>query len=170
MSPADNYTITGTCNMGDNFFDSVLNQLYVCISPTNRTTIFEAIDMNGIYCDATCPTPNLFCVRDPTIVYTWSTASIWQNVAAHKLPSAKAYSLGVPSTGDDVFIECPWTIVIDQNITVGTLIIDGYVSVDCTKQITINAINIWVRGGEFHIGTPSSPCTNKVTINFIGTP
>jgi hypothetical protein len=69
-----------------------------------------------------------------------------------------------------VNIPCPLTLVIDQDINVGTLTIYGAVSVDCTKDITITATNIWIRSGTFTAGSAGTPCAAKITFSFIGSP
>jgi hypothetical protein len=159
VSASDNYTLTTApvgpapaCSLGDHFYDSNLTQLYMCVTANGRSSQFETIDMNAIYCDLTCPRPGLTCTRNNTQL-RWSDATIWASQPAHKLPSQGQYQDGVPQSGDDVQIPCPWNLLIDQDITVGTLIIDGIVRVDCSQDITITALNIWVRGGQFLVGT-----------------
>lgn len=94
----DNITVASgvpSCLFGDNYYDPFGKELLVCISPNNRSNIYENLDLNAFYCDLTCPTLSDFCVRDGTPVY-WSDESVWSGQALRKSPSATLYSSGTP--------------------------------------------------------------------------
>ena len=56
-----------------------------------------------------------------------------------------------------------------QEYTFGELVIDGIFKIDSPfPEVTIRANNIWVRGGEFKIGTKEQPYTGKVNIILTG--
>jgi hypothetical protein len=42
-----------------------------------------------------------------------------------KLPNEDIYKKGIPSKGDDVLVPCVWQLVIDENLELDTLVIDG---------------------------------------------
>lgn len=57
--------------------------------------------------------------------------------------------------GDDVYIPCKMTVKFNKrNFKFGNLIIDGVFKIDETlPEITIEAENIWVKSGDFLVGT-----------------
>jgi hypothetical protein len=53
MAP-NNDNVTG-CNLGDWYNDNDNRLFYVCINAKARSTKYESVDLNGIYCRETCP-------------------------------------------------------------------------------------------------------------------
>ena len=52
----------------------------------------------------------------------------------------------------------------------GTLIIDGILTIDpSVPNVTIEANNIWLRGGELKAGSEDTPYSNNLTIKLYGT-
>lgn len=80
--------------------------------------------MRAIYCDEGCPTPSLNCVIEGNKKY-WSDNSIWNTQMTRKKPDEKIYQKGKPAKSEDVLIPCPWQLVIDQDLELDTLVVDG---------------------------------------------
>lgn len=63
-----------------------------------------------------------------------------------------------PGANDDVLIPANSVVVLDQNITVKSITVEGKLIVDLSKDITVNTEFIIVNGvnGYFEWGTPDS--------------
>lgn len=75
-----------------------------------------------------------------------------------------------PSSGDDVLIPANSVVVLDENITVKSIKVEGKLIIDLSKNININTEYILVNGanGYFEWGTPSQPYNNKGIITLSG--
>jgi G8 domain len=146
--------------------DSEAQALYLCVSASNRQTVYDNLGLRGVYCDETCPKPALGCTREGGDYRLWSDSSNWQFQNSRKLPNETMYGMGAPRKGDDILVPCPWKLKIDQDIELDTLVIDGHVWIDCSKDITIKVRNIWVRGGEFIIGQSGKTCNKVIQLIF----
>lgn len=88
---------------------------------------------------------------------TWSLASTWMTGV-------------VPQAGDDVIIPSNALVVLDRNIDVKSITIQGKLIVDLSKNINISAEYILVDGalGYFEWGTTTKPYNNKGVITLTG--
>lgn len=149
--------------------DAEKQALYLCVSQNGRQTVYDNLGLRGVYCDESCPTPTLGCVREGGTDYRlWSEAYNWETTLSRKLPNQTRYSGGVPQKGDDVLVPCEWRMKIDKDLELDTLVIDGHVWIDCSKDLTIKVRNIWVRGGEFIIGQSNKTCAKTIQLIFQG--
>ena len=100
----------------------------------------------------------------------FTTASNWQG-AYRKRPSETNYVIGEPQEGDDVYIPCEWRMVFNKAyFKFGTLVIDGVFTIDETlTSVVIEANNIWVKMGEFNVGSESQRYQNNLEIILTGT-
>ena len=78
----------------------------------------------------------------------------------------------VPEDGDDVEIMSGWNMLLDLNETpnLHTLTINGRLSViqQDDFDVHIKAERIFVRAGEFFIGSEEQPFTSQATITLLG--
>ena len=75
----------------------------------------------------------------------------------------------VPTTGEDVTIQCDWTVLINvQPAVIGKLIVDGDLVVEDVNDVNITAESVFIRGGSLTVGNSSSPFTHKFTIQVNG--
>lgn len=78
---------------------------------------------------------------------------------------------GVPEEGQDVEIPSGWNMLLDIEETprLGTININGRLSfIQNDMDIHLQAENIFVRAGEFFIGSEEEPFQNKATITLLG--
>ena len=73
----------------------------------------------------------------------------------------------VPQPGDDVEIDCDWTVLIDvQPAAMRWLFIDGDLIVDDTIDIKIMANMVHIRMGSLTVGNQSTPFTHQFVIQI----
>lgn len=87
----------------------------------------------------------------------WSANSTWNGDAK-------------PVSGDDVTIPANAVVVLDQNVDVRSITVEGKLIVDLTKNVNINVEYIMIMGGSayFEWGTSSEPYNRQGTITLIG--
>jgi cell surface hyaluronidase len=75
-----------------------------------------------------------------------------------------------PAVGDDVLIPANSVVVLDQDITVKSIRVEGKLIIDVTKDIKITAEYIIVNGasGYFEWGTPTVVYNKKGSITLVG--
>ena len=76
-----------------------------------------------------------------------------------------------PQTGDEVIIPSGRSIILDQNIDVKSILVEGSLVVDVSKDINIRAEYIMLMGATslFQWGTEAIPYTNNGSITLVGT-
>lgn len=74
----------------------------------------------------------------------------------------------VPANGSDIVILQNMSVLLDSNVTVGTLIIDGRVKIDTTLPLVIEASRVFVRGGSLTAGGSNDHQNTDLIIKFIG--
>ena len=94
-------------------------------------------------------------------IYRWSDADFWK---------VQVYNEErVPQDGDDLILKSPWWIKLDQDSPVlGKLEVRGRLEFDSTKDITLKAKSIWLRGGEIRIGTSTARYEKNALIELQG--
>lgn len=104
------------------------------------------------------PTPAIPVGSNTTNIQKWSDPESW---IGNTKPRAK----------DDVVIPANSTVVLDENITVKSIRINGRLIVDLSKDISISAkyILIMGAGSYFEWGTPAEPYAEKGIITLRGT-
>ena len=105
---ADNVTyapIAG-CSLGDWYYESDQRHYYLCVSGKGRQTQFDSVHINGIYCRDTCPKPGISC--PVTDIGRFSSSAQWV-----KRPSEVDYEWRQPIAGDDLYINCSWSMTFD---------------------------------------------------------
>jgi len=78
---------------------------------------------------------------------------------------------GLPVDGDDVEIESGWNMLLDLEETpnLNSLTINGRLSfINNGTNIHIKSRNIWVRAGEFFIGSEEEPFKAEAQITLLG--
>jgi hypothetical protein len=129
--------------------------MYIGIA--NDTDVRE-ITLEGIRClnESECYTGtngNISEIKDK-----WSDDAFWTRVNVTR-----------PSMNQSlVTIDRTWNLLLDQNITVQVLIIDGRLTLDPSKNINIIANHIYVRKGEFLIGNSTHPYLMNAKITLTG--
>lgn len=59
-------------------------------------------------------------------------------------------------------------MIIDTNLTLNNIIVDGVLKFDQTKDLTLSAHNIWIRGGTMKIGESTANLFAKfLTITLV---
>ena len=156
--PSNSYLDPATCGNGDYYHNNAdsVRVLHLCASGRNRT-FFEYIDVNAIYCRNLCPAPPGSCTKESTLRY-WNNAAQWPGAV-------------LPKAGDNITIPCEWTIILDMvPARIGYFEIIGDVIIPNTTNIdiTIEAENIWIKGGALKVGSSAYPLTTKLTIRLLG--
>ena len=87
----------------------------------------------------------------------WSTVNTWINNIK-------------PSLADDVLIPANSVVVLDENITVKSIRIEGKLIIDLSKNLTINTEYIIINGASGYLewGTPVEPYSKKGVITLTG--
>lgn len=80
----------------------------------------------------------------PTQQVNWSNVTIWPNET-------------LPSAGQDVLIKASWILTMDvQPAKINNLMVYGKLIIPDTRDLTIEANNIWVKG-ELSAGSEEEP-------------
>ena len=74
---------------------------------------YESVDLNGIFCDLTCPMPGMNCTKE-AFLRRWSN-NAWEDLPAVKNDLMGDWEFGVPTTNSHVYIPCEWSVKIDLN-------------------------------------------------------
>ncbi len=87
----------------------------------------------------------------------WSSGATWSSGSQ-------------PGTGDDVLIPANSVVILDQDINIKSLTVEGMLVVDITQNINISLEYIVVNGvkGYFEWGTPNTPYTKSGVITLRG--
>ena len=122
---------------------------------------------------AACATPVNFLATVRSVAHTGSTVTIpvGTNIAGlKKWSAASSWESTKPGSGDDVLIPSNSVIVIDQDINVKSIVVEGKLIVDLSKDISISAEYILTRNADayFEWGTENTPYTNKGVITLKG--
>jgi hypothetical protein len=76
----------------------------------------------------------------------------------------------IPATGQDVYINGNWTVLIDMDPNpIKYMIVDGALIADDTRDIYITAQSIHIRAGSITAGSSSVPFEHKFTIQINNT-
>lgn len=144
------------CRNGDYFHnntDGPDRMLAVCISGKNRTQ-FEYTEINGIVCELTCPAPAGTFIKE-NFIRRWSNKTQWGGK--------------VPQPGDNVTVNGNWTVILDEDPNpLNSLIIDGTLIADDSRDVTITANFIHIRAGNFTAGSIGNPFLHKLTFQING--
>jgi uncharacterized protein YjdB len=124
-------------------------EFLACPSPINSLAAVQSVPHVG--------TVNIPVGSATTSLKKWSNSSTW-------LSNLK------PTANDDVLIPSNSVVVLDENVSLKSLTIEGKLIIDLSKNITINAEYIIVKGASsyFEWGTPSQPYNNKGIITLMG--
>ncbi len=128
--------------------------MFVCVSGRNKA-IHEWIDVNGIRCRYNCPEDNGDGIREDKI-RLWSDTNNWPNGV-------------LPVAGQNVTIPYEWKMVVNIAVPkLNYLEINGILMFDIKMNHTFEAHYIWVKKGEFKIGSSDDPYVNQATIILHG--
>lgn len=100
------------------------------------------------------PTPGAPPPLDLTSASAWSNPSTWGGA--------------VPRAGADVVVPAGRTVLLDTNIDVASLRVDGTL-VCADRDLSIRARWIMVHGGRLTCGTAEAPYTKRLDITLVGT-
>ncbi len=129
-----------TCGNGDYYHNNADDQrvLQLCASGKNRT-LFEYTDVNAVFCKYLCPAPPGSCTKEKNL-RNWDNATQWPGSV-------------MPKEGDNITIPCEWTVRLNMSpAKIGYFQISGDLVVPDTKNVTIQADNIWIKGGSLKAG------------------
>jgi G8 domain len=76
----------------------------------------------------------------------------------------------VPDPGANVVIPKGKTVVLDGNASVKNLEVEGTLRFDDSKDLELRAESVMVMGGEFRIGSETTPFTHRATLTLSGNP
>jgi len=68
--------------------------MYVCVNGKGKDT-FDSIDIDGVYCDLTCPEPGALCDMETGVIRKWSSNS-WEDMACVKDDIDDDWQYGTP--------------------------------------------------------------------------
>ena len=75
----------------------------------------------------------------------------------------------MPKDGDNITIPCEWTINLNMSpARIGYFEISGDIIIPDTQDVTIQADNIWIKGGSLKAGNSTSHFTHKLVIQLNG--
>lgn len=101
----------------------------------------------------------------PALETIWSEIGIWDADSRSPLPEGG----GKPIAGDTVFIPAGWNCTLDEDTEIlDYLEINGNLTFDPTKDITLKAKRIFIRDGILISGSAEAPTTFKHEIHLYG--
>ena len=126
----------------------------------------DRIEIYGHKCwGVSCDSLDEFLVGEETTA-VWSNNDIWD------YDSIDTWDPAVPSKpleGQRVTIPQLWNITLDEDTPVlESLEISGILTFDPTKDITLRAKRLHIRGGQLISGTPENPTTFQHKIELVG--
>lgn len=135
-------------------YDNDTKRLDIFMSGKENCTTFV---VRPAPCRTNCPDPTKDCAVDK-VVRKWSDVANWKSGA-------------LPAEGEDVVVECPWTMLLDvaetpvfKSLTiVGTLMFDK-----AQSHTKLKSKSIYVKGGVLKAGEANAPFTQKITIEIHG--
>ena len=96
----------------------------------------------------------------------WSRYTTW---GGEFIGGVKNTIPGLETTGDSIWIQTGQRILLDCNIKVYMLIVQGSLEFD-RQDLTLDANYIFVMGGSFVVGTEDEPFLHQATITLHGSP
>ena len=96
----------------------------------------------------------------------WSRYTTW---GGEFIGGVKNTIPGLETTGDSIWIQTGQRILLDCNIKVYMLIVQGSLEFD-RQDLTLDANYIFVMGGSFVVGTEAEPFLHQATITLHGSP
>jgi len=140
--------------LGQLDYDNDTKRINFFISGSMNCT---SLSLSPVACRTNCPDPTKDCAVDK-VERKWSDVKNWKSGV-------------LPAEGEDVVVECPWTMVLDVADTpvfnslsiVGTLKFDESIA-----HTTLKSKSIYVKGGQLLAGTPEKAFSKKITIEIHG--
>lgn len=135
-------------------YDNDTKRLDVYMSGKENCTAFT---VKPAPCRTNCPDPTKDCAVDK-MVRKWSDVANWKSGA-------------LPAAGEDVVVECPWTMLLDvaETPVFNSLSIVGTLMFDKAQAHTkLKSKSIYVKGGVLKAGEPNAPFAQKITIEIHG--
>ena len=103
------------------------------------------------------------CIRDSYTTWGGEYVTDWTgDLVKNTIP-------GLETTGDTVWIQTGQRLLLDCDISVYMLIVQGDLEFD-RKDINLNAHYIFVMGGSFAVGSEDEPFLQRAVITLHGTP
>ena len=101
----------------------------------------------------------------------WSRYTTWggEYIVDRKGEYVKNTIPGVETTGDTIWIQTGQRLLLDADIDVYLLIVQGDLEFD-RKDIQLKANYIFVMGGSFVVGTEMTPFLQRAVITLVGSP
>ncbi|KAJ3227695.1 Fibrocystin-L [Clydaea vesicula] len=160
---ASNTSLTLLDNTGTWTYDNATN-VNAFIVNGNQGSHSKWVDWSVSYCPISgCPSTEVPDTEQPNSnsteishFFVWSDVSFWPN---NTLPTAM----------EDVYINGTTQVALDVDTHVRNIYISGILRFDDSKDIFLNATNIFVlNGGKFLIGDESTPFEHNAVITLFG--